>query len=86
MRVLVVGPGRAVPLLPRLAVSMAPPHLPLAGSMASPHTPPPLPCRLAVVGFLTAFVCDMVDTMIHGLVVAGLAHHHFHVGMHVPHA
>jgi hypothetical protein len=42
--------------------------------------------RPALVGFAIAFAFDVLDVVAHIVVVLGLLHHHFHVGLHVPHA
>lgn len=39
----------------------------------------------AFLGFAVAFTFDVLDVLAHVVVVVGLLHHHFQVGLHVPH-
>ncbi|EFJ42337.1 hypothetical protein VOLCADRAFT_97607 [Volvox carteri f. nagariensis] len=40
----------------------------------------------AFLGFLVAFTFDVLDVLAHIVVVVGLMHQHFQVGLHVPHS
>lgn len=41
--------------------------------------------RAAATCFAVAFFLDVLDVLAHIVVVTGLLHHHFHVGLHVAH-